>query len=142
MASSTGDVNAVIGAQLVSDLRVFTKQLPPGLKRLITSTARNLVEKSRAQVPVDTGDLASSVTYLDDQPDGFGIAMGTGDSEVYARWVEYGGGDREGGYIPEGRYIGPTVLGAQELIVTAMTNAVQENITSFDWSTIYAQVNQ
>lgn len=92
---------------------------------------------ARGRVPYDSGALAASVVG-----DEGGVSFG-GESVPYAGWIEYGG-RREGGrnswaelpYSPEGHYVVPTALAAEEELQAAAETTTTNEIRGYLWPNV------
>lgn len=125
------NVELVGVAQAMADLRRWADQLPGVVARASGPFAEQVAEQVRARVPVLTGQLAGSVD-AGDTDDGVEVSMG--DGVVYAGWIEFGG-SRGRPYVPEGRYLYPTALDAQDQYIQAASDAASESAARFPWST-------
>jgi hypothetical protein len=84
----------------------------------------------RGRVPHRTGRLAGSVEAQHGTDPGVGIGAGV----PYAGWIEFGG-TRGRPYVPTGRYLYPTALAAEPLLVAAGEITAQRNIGGMHWPT-------
>ena len=85
----------------------------------------------RIRVPRRSGRLAGSVVATRDAR---GAEVGIGGGVPYAGWIEFGG-TRGRPYVPTGRYLYPTALAAEPVLVTAGELAAQREIGAMHWPT-------
>ena len=91
--------------------------------------AEGVASKVAGMVPRVSGALAGSITSGTE--DGAAV-VGIGAGIAYAGWIEFGG-TRGRPYISEGRYLYPTALGAEDLVVAAALEAAKEEIEEMVW---------
>ena len=112
--------------------RWATQQLP---KDFITDTrpiAQSMASQVAGKVPVLTGALQASVQALIvSNPDGAAIGMGN-DEVPYADWIEFGG-SRGRDYVPQGRYVYPTLEANQSQLQAASEQLATSSINRFPW---------
>ena len=77
----------------------------------------------RRPVPHLSGQLAGSVEASSDDE---GAGVGYGGGVAYAGWIEFGG-SRGRPYVPEGRYLYPTALEAQDEFATVAAEAADRH---------------
>ena len=133
----TTDVQIVGADQLRADLTRLAQ--PGGAFDQATRTAADRVLEPRAAttrsvVPHVSGAMAASI-HVTPQP--FGAVLSEGDGVAYAGWVDFGGTRPQGGdrsYLPEGRYLFPSVGDLEPPAVAAYNTALQTAIDTFGWS--------
>jgi Bacteriophage HK97-gp10, putative tail-component len=101
---------------------------PERLKRVADTTAGDV----RTVVPYQSGKLAASIKS--------GLAKSQKKASVrigarvpYAGWIEFGG-TRSRPYVPGGRYLYPTALGAEPQVVAAVKKATDDEIRTMRWT--------
>ena len=118
-------------AAAMSDLRRWADQVAPAVVRAAEPFAARVADVVRGRVPVLTGQLAGSVetASADD-----GVEVSMGDGVPYAGWIEFGG-SRGRPYVPDGRYLYPSALAAQDEFIDVASNAASDTVERFAWST-------
>jgi hypothetical protein len=93
----------------LGELIAASQALLQGIDRDAPKTFRDFVgqvrDRVRGQVPVDTGKMQST---LFSGPTAEGAEVGYTGRAWYAGWNEFGGGNANLPYMPEGRYLYPT----------------------------------
>lgn len=131
MTDTGQKVEVIGGPQAAADIRRWADQLGPAVAKGAEPFVQKVADLVRARVPVLTGLLASSVdTDIDDE--GAGVTLG--DGVDYAGWIEFGG-SRGRPYIPDGRYLYPTALAAQDEFAQAAADVASDTVGRFSWST-------
>lgn len=129
--SDAASVEFVGVGPAMADLRRWADQLGPAVDKVTVPLAERVAETVRSRVPVLTGQLAGSVE-VDPAGDGVDVAMGGG--LAYAGWIEFGG-SRGRPLIPEGRYLYPSALDAQDEFIVAAAEVADDTVGGFPWST-------
>src|SRR5262249_55413221 len=130
--SMAGERGEWVGApEAMADLRRWADQVGPAVQRASEPFAIRVADRVRSKVPVLTGRLAGSV-QSGEVDDGAEVKMGEG--VVYAGWIEFGG-SRGRPYVPEGRYVYPTALAAQDEFAPLAASASSDSVGRFSWST-------
>jgi hypothetical protein len=112
------------------DFRRWADQLGPA----VTEQARAFAGRvaGRVHPPVLTGALASSVdveTLVGEE----GIGISIGDGLPYAGWIEFGG-SRGRPSVPEGRYLYPAAMAAEDEWHELGEHVAEQTIERFSWS--------
>jgi phage gpG-like protein len=84
----------------------------------------------RGRVPHLSGQLAGSVTSSTDDE---GAGVGYDGSVPYDAWIEFGG-VRGRPHVPEGRYVYPTALDAQDEFAAIAADAAADSAGRFAWT--------
>jgi len=108
----------------------FDQATAEAARRILEPKAATL----RTVVPHDSGAMAGSVNV---KPLPLGAVLSEGDGIVYAGWVDFGGSRPQSGdrpYLPQGRYLFPSVGDLEPATVAANNAALQTAINSFGWS--------
>jgi hypothetical protein len=113
------------------DMVRWAEQLAPAVDKAGEPFAQRVAADVRGQVPYRTGALAGSV---DLSIDSTGLALEMGAGLPYAGWIEYGG-SRGRPYVPQGRYLYPTALAAQDEWNTIAADTASDTAERFPWST-------
>lgn len=125
------DVQFLGVPEAMADFLRWAEQLAPAVSRGTEPLAARLSSDVRGAVPHVTGQLEGSVgPWLDDES--VGVEMGEG--VPYAGWIEFGG-TRGRPYIPDGRYLFPTVAAAFDDYERMAAQAAEDSVTRFSWST-------
>lgn len=124
-------VEVIGGPQAAADIRRWADQLGPAVARAAEPFAEKVADQVRGRVPVLSGQLAGSVDVVTDDE---GVGVSLGDGVPYAGWIEFGG-TRGRPYVPDGRYLYPTALAAQDEYADAAARAASDNAARFTWST-------
>lgn len=124
------DVKFIGADEAMADLRQWADQLPHAVAAASAPFAQRVADIVVGRVPRLSGQLAGSVaSFADDE----GASVGYDGSVPYDGWIEFGG-SRGRPYVPEGRYVYPTALDAQEEFATIAADAASESIERFSWS--------
>ena len=113
------------------DLVRWGEQLGPLVERESRQLGDHVAGRVRGEVPVLTGTLAASVEVVD-VDDGWGVAIG--EDLDYAGWIEFGG-SRGRALVPEGRYLYPTALEAEDDYLRLAADIAEDSVGRFAWST-------
>jgi phage gpG-like protein len=127
----TSEVRFVGDDAAMADLRRWADQLGPYVARDAEPFAQQVADRVGGRVPVLTGALAASVTATSDEG---GVEVQMGGGLDYAAWIEFGGSHGRA-HVPEGRYLYPTALEAQDEYATVASKAADESAGRFSWST-------
>ena len=119
------------GEAAMADLRRWADQLGPAIAKAGDPFGQRVADVVRGRVPVLSGQLAGSV---ESDTDDEGIEVTMGDGVVYAGWIEFGG-SRGRPYVPEGRYLYPTALAAQDEFAQFASDTAADTVGRFSWST-------
>jgi hypothetical protein len=90
----------------------------------------NIAGKVRSAVPVLTGTLAGSVESMEAND---GLEIGYDGTAPYDAWIEFGG-SRGRPAVPEGRYLYPIALDAEQDYYTMAEDAAEQSIERFSWT--------
>ena len=120
-------------SQLKAGTEVLTERIGETAGERLGKVADQAGNDVRAQVPRVTGRLAASVkSTLAKSEKRSSVRIGA--RVPYAGWIEFGG-TRGRPYIPGGRYLYPTALGAEPEVVRAADRAAKDEIRSMRWPT-------
>lgn len=117
----------------MADLREWADQVAPAVAKAAEPFAQRAADMVSARVPRLSGQLAGSVTSSSDDE---GASVGFDGSVPYDAWIEFGG-SRGRTYVPEGRYVYPTALEAQDEFITVAAEAASDTVGRFSWSTAH-----
>lgn len=118
-------------AEAMVDLARWGDQLGPAVAAVAQPFAQTIVGRVRSEVPVLTGVLAGSVQLVDEP---MGAAVGYGEaSDEYAGWIEFGG-TRGRPAVPEGRYLYPIALAAEDEFTAFASNVAEDTARRYPWS--------
>jgi phage gpG-like protein len=115
----------------MADIRRWADQVAPAVNKAAEPFAHRVADVVRGRVPHLTGQLAGSVESSE-ADDGVEVSMGAG--VVYAGWIEFGG-SRGRPYVPDGRYVYPSALEAQDEYVEMASHTAADTVGRFSWST-------
>lgn len=124
-------VNVETEPSLGAEIERWMVALPRDLSQDAEASA--LVEAVRARVPVLTGTLAGSVTEVTDGEVQGGFGIGMGEDVIYAGWIEFGG-SRGRDYVPQGRYVYPTLVQQESRAQSIFEQATAVSIERFGWA--------
>lgn len=127
----SGEVTFVGDDAAMADMRKWADQLAPAVAKAAEPFAQRVADTVAARVPVLTGQLASSVETSGDEE---GVTVEMGGGLDYAGWIEFGG-SRGRTHVPEGRYLYPSALEAQDEYGQVAEEAAEDSVRSFSWST-------
>jgi len=127
----SSEVELVGADKAADDLRRWADQLAPFVDKETVSFGATVADSVRGAVPYLTGQLSGSVESGEGDP---GVEVSLGGGVEYAAWIEFGG-SRGRPFIPEGRYLYPTLLAAEDSYVRAAEQASEESVRRFHWST-------
>jgi len=113
------------------DMNAWATQVAPAVTQGSASFATNLAAKVAGKVPKVSGALAASVAP---SPAEGGIGVSIGSGLRYAGWIEFGG-SRGRPLVPEGRYLAPTALAAQDEFTQVAEKAADDTARRYPWST-------
>lgn len=126
----TSEVTFVGGETAMADMRLWAEQVAPAVNKAADPLARRVADLVASRVPHLTGQLAGSVdTTSDDE----GVGVSLGDGVEYAGWIEFGG-TRGRPYVPEGRYLFPSALDAQDEYEQIASDAAGDSAGRFHWT--------
>lgn len=117
-------------AAAMGDLRRWADQVAPVVARASEPLAGRVASQVSGRVPRLSGQLAGSLEVSGDD-EGAEVSMGAG--LAYAGWIEFGG-SRGRPYYPEGRYLYPMALEAQDEFATVAAGAADDSAGRFSWS--------
>lgn len=118
-------------AEARRDLVRWADQLAPAIQERTVPFADRLAERVRGSVPVLTGMLASSVEVVPELTEhGSRISLGAG--VPYAGWIEFGG-SRGRPLMPEGRYLYPAAVGAEDEFARLAEQTAEDTVRRFPW---------
>jgi phage gpG-like protein len=115
----------------MADLKRWADDLKPQVDKAGAPLGQRVAGTVRGRVPHLSGQLAGSVESSTDEE---GIVVSLGDGVPYAGWIEFGG-SRGRDYVPEGRYLYPSMLDAQDEYEQLANNTAADSIGRFRWST-------
>jgi phage gpG-like protein len=115
----------------MADMRRWADQLGPAVAKAAEPFARRVADMVSGRVPHLTGQLAGSVMSDSDDE---GTSVGYDGSVPYDAWIEFGG-SRGRPHIPDGRYVYPTALEAQDEFAQVAGDAADESVRRFSWTT-------
>jgi phage gpG-like protein len=122
----------IIGLErATSDMVRWAEELAPAVDKAGEPFGERVAAEVRGRVPHRTGALAGSV---DLSVDATGLVLGLGAGLPYAGWIEFGG-SRGRPYVPQGRYLYPTMLAAQDEWNTIAADTAVDTAGRFPWST-------
>jgi phage gpG-like protein len=127
----SASVTFVGGEEAMADMRRWADQVAPAVAKASEPFARRVADLVAGRVPVLSGQLASSVEASADEE---GAAVTMGEGLAYAGWIEFGG-SRGRPHVPEGRYLYPTALEAQDEFGEVAAEAAADSVGRFSWST-------
>jgi hypothetical protein len=117
--------------QAAADLARWAKDLKPDIDKAVAPLGQRVAGIVSSRVPHLTGQLAGSVsTDTDDE----GVSVSMGDGLDYAGWIEFGG-SRGRGYVPEGRYLFPSMQDNADEFEQIASIASADSVGRFAWST-------
>lgn len=120
-------------AQLNKALRGIDRDAPKGLRIAFNTVADHVAGKIRAEVPVATGAARRSVRAASTRTSAR-IRVG-GTKAPYFPWLDFGGKGKLPGrpaprpYIPEGRYVFPTLARQRDVTASMLQDALDEVIS-------------
>ena len=117
----------------MSDLRKWADEVAPAVVKASGPFAQRVADTIAGRVPVLTGSLAASVETTDDDD---GVSVGYDGSLAYAGWIEFGG-SRGRSHVPEGRYVYPSAMEAQDEFAQVAGDAAADSVGRFSWSTAH-----
>lgn len=119
----------------MADLRRWADQVSPAVAKAAADPfAQRVADSVSARVPHLSGQLAGSIEATSDDES---VAVGYDGSVAYDGWIEFGG-TRGRPYVPDGRYLYPTALAAQDEFAQVAADAATETVGRFSWSTASA----
>jgi hypothetical protein len=118
-------------APAMADMKRWSAALGPEVDKAVAPLGTRVAGIVAGRVPHLTGQLAGSVESSTDDE---GVAVSLGDGVDYAGWIEFGG-SRGRDYVPEGRYLYPTLLEAEDEFAQIAGNAADDSVGRFAWST-------
>lgn len=124
------DVKFIGADAAMDDLRDWADQLAPAVAAAAEPFAQRVADAVSARVPHLSGQLAGSVTSSTDDE---GASVGYDGTVPYDGWIEFGG-TRGRPLVPEGRYVYPTALDAQDEFATLAADAASDTIGRFPWT--------
>lgn len=127
----TSSVEVVGAAEAMADIRRWADELVEVVAKAADPFAGHVADLVAGRVPHLTGQLAASV---DTAGDDIGVEVSMGAGVAYAGWIEFGG-SRGRPYVPEGRYLYPTALAAQDEFARVAGDAATDSAERFPWST-------
>lgn len=130
-AEAPAKVEFVGADAAMEDLRRWAEQVGPAVVRASEPFAQRVADTIAARVPVLSGQLAGSVESTSDDE---GVSVGYDGSVPYDGWIEFGG-TRGRPYIPDGRYVYPTALEAQDEFAQVASETADDTAGRFAWST-------
>jgi hypothetical protein len=114
------------------DMRRWADQVAPAVAKAAADPfAQRVAATVAGAVPRLSGQLAGS---LESTSDDAGVAVGYDGSVPYDGWIEFGG-TRGRAYVPDGRYLYPTALAAQDEFEQVAADAATASVGRFAWST-------
>lgn len=114
-----------------ADLKRWADQLAADVNKAAAPLGARIVGIVRGKVPRLTGQLAGSVEATADDA---GVELSIGAGLDYAGWIEFGGSHGRP-YIPEGRYLYPSVEEASDEFQQTAASAADDSASRFQWST-------
>lgn len=124
------NVTFVGGPEAMEDMRRWASQVAPAVAHAADPFAARVVDAVAGKVPYLSGQLAGSVESSSDDE---GVEVSMGDGVDYAGWIEFGG-TRGRPYVPDGRYLYPTALAAQDEFATVAGDAATDTAGRFAWT--------
>jgi len=118
--------------ELASGSRRLAGVIDDKARQRMVTAAEHTAGSVRGRVPRVSGRLASSVVS-ELAGDHAVLTMGAG--VPYAGWIEYGGA-RGRPYVAQGRYVYPTALADEHLVVLAGEQAADDAIGGFSWPSV------
>jgi hypothetical protein len=134
MPEGGSTVELVGVAPAMRDIDRWADQLGPAVDREALAFGGQVAGRVTDRVPVLTGMLASSVDAVDLGGDEYGIGVTMGEGVPYAGWIEFGG-SRGRPFIPEGRYLYPTAMAAEDDWRREASDIADATARSYPWST-------
>lgn len=129
--SNDSRVEFVGTAEAMADLRRWAGDLAPEVDKATLPLGERVAGIVSDRVPYLTGQFAGSVeAHATDE----GVEISMGDDVIYAGWIEFGG-SRGRPYIPEGRYLFPTLQDNEDEFQDLAANTAEESVGRFAWST-------
>lgn len=98
----------------------------------LAAVAATVAGRVSGSVPVQSGQLAGSVTVEVGPPVSVGI--GAGAASEYAGWIEFGG-TRGRPYVATGRYLYPAADAAEPDVIAAAEQAATTETKGMQWPT-------
>lgn len=117
--------------QLAADTGRLAKKIGERATDDFVAVADRKAAAARTRVPHRSGALAASVAGGEGDERAL-VGMG-GSAVPYAGWVEFGG-TRGRPYVGSGRYLYPTALDAEPLLLIAADQAARKEIGTMVWS--------
>lgn len=124
------DVKFIGADAALDDLRDWADQVAPAVAKAAEPFVQRVADTVAGRVPHLSGQLAGSVTSFSDDE---GASVGYDGTVAYAGWIEFGG-TRGRSYVPEGRYVYPAALDAQDEYATIAAEAASDSIGRFAWT--------
>ena len=117
--------------ELAAGSRKLADELAESSSSAFRATAERVAASARMRVPRLSGTLAASVAVGEADE---GAQVGIGEGVPYAGWIEFGG-TRGRPYVAAGRYLYPTALAAEPLLVAAALTTAKTEIKGARWPT-------
>jgi len=124
-------VEFVGGSEAMADMRKWASELGPQVSKASEPFAHRVAGIIAGRVPHLSGQLAGSVEASSDDE---GVEVGYDGSVAYDGWIEFGG-TRGRSYVPDGRYVWPSALEAQDEYEQVAAEAADDSARRFAWST-------
>jgi phage gpG-like protein len=124
------DVKFIGADAAMDDLRDWADQVAPAVAKAAEPFVQRVADMVRGRVPHLSGQLAGSVTSSTDDE---GAGVGYDGSVPYDAWIEFGG-VRGRPHVPEGRYVYPTALDAQDEFAAIAADAAADSAGRFAWT--------
>jgi len=117
----------------LADMRRWADQVAPAVAKAAEPFAQRVADVVAGRVPHLSGQLAASVEATSDDE---GAGVGYDGSVPYDAWIEFGG-SRGRPHVPEGRYLYPSAVDAQDEFATVAADAAADSVGRFSWSTAH-----
>jgi phage gpG-like protein len=127
--ASEGEARVKGYAELERGSKTLFEHIAEEAPKAFSEVADSVAASVGATVPRLSGALAGSVTAM---YSGDRATLGMGEGIPYAGWIEFGG-SRGRPYVPEGRYLFPAALDAEEQIIAAGVEAADKEIGDMRW---------
>lgn len=127
--AADGEARVLGYDELARGSKTLFQHIAEEAPKAFSDVAREAALSTQAIVPRRSGALAGTVTS---ELVGDHAEVSIGEGLPYAGWIEFGG-SRGRPYVGEGRYLFPTALGMESLVVSAGEKSADNEIGAMRW---------